>query len=288
MLVKKYTTNPKYNNFSKGHPAEDSCLASDKYPIGVIADGVTILDRPNGIYPIFSDGQSGPKKVSDAFCQQVLFWLEQQYPLVEPEIILKAFQKGNKEVQRLNQELLKIGPNDQNYGVQAFATVAAAACLKNSQLIYGFLTDCGIAVVGRNAQLKFITPEIWSRIKKPSSKHLQAILKRGKGDYRNFRNYVRNNPALVEEGKFYTYGVINGQEGAIKYVEVGQKGLDQKDRVIVFTDGFRSYFQEKDFLKVLAKDDLSEFKSELDSLGSVLAKKGKEYRAERTLILLQE
>jgi hypothetical protein len=291
MPIKKYTIHPKYGSPLIDHPVEDSCLTSDKHPIAVVADGITILDRnPDGTYPVFPDGQSGPKKVADLFCQKTILWLDKQYPSIKLETIRQAFQKGNEEVKELNQKLLNIKPDESNYGADSFAAVAAITCLVNNQLIYGFLTDCGVAIVGKDAQLKFITPEIWPRIEQPTDKHLQNILKKGQGSYRQYRNYVRNNPELVVGEQFYSHGVINGQEGMLKYVEVGQQELSQGDTVVVFTDGFRHYFQHQEFLKILSKDDLNEFEKELDFLGFDLLQQGKavpEYGFERTLVLLR-
>ena len=292
MLVKKYTIHSKYGSPLVDHTPEDAYLASNKYPIIAVADGVTILDRnPDGSYPIFPDGQSGPKKIADIFCQEVILWTEKQHPSIKSETILKAFKKGNEEVKKLNQKLLKIKPDETNYGADSFATVAAIACLVDNQLIYGFLTDCGIAVIGKDTKLKLITPEIWSRIEKPTDKHLQEIIKKGQGGYRNYRNHIRNNPELVVERKFYSHGVINGQSGMVKYIELGQQKLNQGDTVIAFTDGFRHYFQHQEFLKILGRDDLSEFEKKLDFLGFDLLDQGKpvsEYGFERTLVLLRK
>lgn len=291
MIIKKYTIHPTYNSPLIDHPPEDVYLVSKKYPIGVVADGVTILDRNRGgIYPIFPDGQSGPKKVSDIFCQKAISYLEKQYPSIRPETILRAFQEGNEDVKRLNQKLFKIKSTDPNYGVDVFATIAAIACIIDNNLVYGFLTDCGMAVINRKAQLKLITPEIWPRIQKPSDKNLRTILKKGEGNYRRYRKYVRNNPQLVREGKFYSHGVINGQEGMIKYVEVGQMKLNQGDTVVLFTDGFRYYFQYQEFLIILAEKELNQLRKKLDFLGFDLLKKGKptlKYGTERTLVLIR-
>lgn len=291
MTIKKYTIHPEYGSPLSGHPVEDSYISSDKYPIGIIADGITLLERnPDGSYPVFPDGQSGPKKISDIFCQKALLFLENQHPHITPEIIQKAFQEGNIEVAKANQKLLKIKPNQPNYGADAFATVAAITCLVNDQLIYGFLTDCGVAVVGKNTRLKFLTPEIWSRIKYPSDKRLQNILRKAKGNYRHYRNLIRNNPKFIIQGKFYSHGAINGQSGAIKYVEVGQKKLGQGDTVVIFTDGFRHYFKHKNFLKILSQDNLDDFQKKLDFLGFEFLEQGKpmrEYGLERSLILIR-
>lgn len=292
MRIQHYTIHSKYGSAFIDKVPEDAFCTGAKHPVAVVADGVTILDRNrDGSYPVFPDGESGAKKAADVFCAVALSYLEKRYFSVGKKEIRAAFRAGNQAVQKLNKKLLHRTPADPEYGPKSFAAVAAMAYVKNRALYYGFLTDCGVAVVGKDARLTFITPEIWPRIKKPSEAHVRIALKKIKGGYYNYRKYVRNNPDFVSEKEFYSHGVINGQEGALNYVETGQRTLSAGDNVVVFSDGFRNYFKHGDFLKILSKSKPRDIQKELDTFGFRLLWEEKrslqEYGAERTLAVIK-
>lgn len=298
MNIQTFSFHPLLGMSNIDHFREDVFVVGTKAPIVAVADGVTILNRnEDGSYPLFEDGESGPFKVAKVFCKTAVSNLEEHYPNINLEVIRRGYVLANQKVGEENVRLLGIDIDDPEFGAESFAATTAVAVVVGSTLYYGFVHDCGIAVVSREGQLKLRTipgPKRPDR-KELTNPALKKQLERA-SNLREYRNLIRNNPDFVVGGNMYSHGVINGQEGVLAYLELGSFNLESGNIVVVFSDGFANYFKHSKFLEILALAKSQEsLGSQLDNFTTRILKKGissdnykvlKEYGLERTLVRL--
>jgi len=71
-----------------------------------------------------------------------------------------------------------------------------------------------------------------------------------------WRKEIRNN-TYIHDGNEYGYGVIDGREGFMKYLQLGKVALKPNDLMCVYTDGFIKLLQDLDFVKGLREQSFS-------------------------------
>ena len=84
--------------FSAPRPQEDYFVVSKKYPIFVVADGVSLNFNNDSDYP----GHSGAGKAAKIFCEVVTSEAEKRYETFKEENLKDIFELGNKAVLEYN------------------------------------------------------------------------------------------------------------------------------------------------------------------------------------------
>lgn len=261
-----YTDIIKFNR----KPNEDFFLISEKYPIFVVADGVTQSSFKDGKYAY----PAGARAASQIFCQSVVEYIEDNFK-PEKKIIEESFDFTNHRIWELNKNEGMVGKLD--YVVyDYFDTVGVAGFFVQNNLFYGYVGDCGLAVFDKNNDLKFQTkdgvkPSVESAIKKHKNWDAVSQNERTKILHRDFRN----NPSGSG------YGSFTGEPGVKTYYKIGSLKPASADLIIFYSDGFVEYLKFPEFIKILRTED----KKALDNF---TIKKAKEdngrFGTDRTLI----
>lgn len=267
-----YTDLIKFNQ----KPNEDFYLVSEGYPVFVVADGVTQSRLQSGGYAF----PAGARAAAQIFCYTLCEFLEKNLTpyLREKQLTLlisKGFDLANERIRQLNlNEEIDRKMNYLDY--DWFDTVGVVGFIWKGKLFYGYVGDCGLAVFGKDNELKFKTQnKVDLAVEKAKSLH-QDWDKLGSNQknlimHRDFRN----------RADAQGYGSFTGEEGVKKYYQINKISVKKGDLVVFFSDGFLNYFQWPEFIEILRKQDkksLDEFtynKAVIDPL---------RYGTDRTLI----
>ena len=250
-------------------PNEDFYLFSKKFPIFVIADGVTQSHFKSGGYAF----PAGAKTAAKIFCYFVLEFLEKNGCLIE-----KAFDLANQKIKEFNiAEGIDKRLNYLEY--DWFDCVGVVGFIIENNLYYGYVGDCGLAIFDGKNKLKFQTKDMV----RPAIEEARKIYK----DWDNFPKEKRN---LIMRQDFRNrldgkgYGSFTGGERVKKYYKIGIQKLELSDLIIFYSDGFLNYFQFPEFIEILRKKD----KKSLDEFTLQKAKENYEkYGTDRTLIAIE-
>ena len=253
-----------YTDFVKFNrkPNEDFYLVSKKYPLFVIADGVTQGKFRSGKYKGEYAFPAGAKMAAQIFCHSILEFLEKKLNSRNKRdvnfagFIEKSFDLANQKIRELN-EIEGIDKRLDYLEYDLFDTVGVVGFLIKDTVYYGYVGDCGLAIFNQNSNLKFQTKDA-----------VLPAIERAKKIYKNWQNFsqvkktlifhrdLRNNP----DGK--GYGSFSGESGVKKYYKIGKKILKPGDLVVFYSDGFINYFRFQKFIEILRK----RHKKELDML----------------------
>lgn len=235
-------------------PNEDFYLVSDKYPIFIVADGVTQACHLDGEYAY----PQGAKDASQILCKTTIKELEAYLataPLsTEKEILALAFDKANEEIKKLNIES-GIAEKYDYYINDLFDTVGVVGILSGDILHYGFIGDCGLAIFDKDNKIKFQTIDTVelaresARAKYPQWKNLD-FKERNIIMHREFRNSYSG----------LGYGSFSGEEAVRNYYNFGEIKLKEGDLAVFYSDGFVKHLKFADFIAILRNQD----KNELD------------------------
>jgi len=230
------------------HVAEDSFNVSKKYPIFAVADGVTLWERNiDGLYP----NPSGAKQVADAFCEKSIERVERNYQDFNIESVKEVFVYANRAIKEINDKAGRIKETINFYDFDYFHTTAVLAAIKDNKLFYGRVHDCWILVIDKNGGIKsnLIDPSDMERSKLAKSKHPQNFNSLNEKEITIYvHKYDRNR--ILENGEPCGYGVLTGEETALRYLDTGLIDLEQGDTILIYTDGFEEYVKLKEFLEI--------------------------------------
>lgn len=228
---------------------EDAFLVSSRYSIFSVADGVPLAVHPGSEYPL----PSGVQEVAKIFCEESIKNAEQLYDEMSSDKMRDIFIRANKEVRKYNSEKDRIAETINYWDHDYYCATAALAVLKERKLFWGNICDSGVAVFDEKGKKKFMTDDGWSFFNKnrPSDWEKLPLFERTIIKNRDFRNKVINNQRSG-------YGVANGEESALAYLDFGSKDLEKGDIVFVYTDGFFPYLGKRDFINLFLEwpDDL--------------------------------
>lgn len=280
-------------NLLYGHlkpPPEDSILVDGE--IFCVADGITRdpispKDFTNLSYEEVLKkypNPSGARFAADLFCESFVKSLKNKIPSIEK--VRNAFISGNKEISKLNKKYIK----KVDYLVNDFfGCVASGGMIYNNRLYWGGICDCGIIVYDKLGKSKFQTPN-WM---KPFEEYEQQNLQ--KPDY-NFampsyrkmiRSEYRNNAKKIVNNKCVSYGALTGEKEAEKFMNFGEIGLSKGDLVVLYTDGFKSTVQHKNFFTMIYQKTESMVEQSFIPYSLLLAKQDyHKFGRERTLIAI--
>jgi serine/threonine protein phosphatase PrpC len=237
--TKRYdTVSPEYEN----HPREDYHLCSSKYPIFIVADGVTLKRNTEGLYPT----PSGAYELAKLFCHTIIENAENMYEQFSEEKLNELFKIGNEVAKKFNESLGRNKESIDYREFDLFAATTAFVIIKESRVYWWSLGDSGITAFDENKSNIFQSPEAWPDEKEKISATGNTPLtdtEFNKLKKRLFRN------ALTEEGERFGYGVITGEDSACVYLNTGSFTLKKGFLILIYTDGYENYIPLSEFVK---------------------------------------
>lgn len=219
------------------HPPEDYTLCSTRYPIFLVADGVTLASNGSGHYPKFS----GAAEAARVFCEAALRAAESRYVNFIETDLLAVFRAGNRAVGKYNRAQGRTKETIDYFAFDLFAATAAFVLLKDEKLYWFSLCDSYVFVFETAGREKFVSPEPWRVLQGALSKLGSADpSERRKTIHREYRNCA--GPV--------GYGTTTGEKAAENYLNLGTIILAPGDFFALYTDGFECYFALPEFLSL--------------------------------------
>lgn len=257
MKTKHFTVNNwKFRLFR--HPIEDAYRIDDEIGTIAVADGVTrdpmdylsdgFIGRLRFMYnyPLIS-----PARISaDIFCETFPSVLR-DFVHKDEKAILKAFEESNNQIGSWNSNNL----SNVDYVMNDYAgCVAAGTVEQDGIIIWGFLTDCGIAIFDNEGDLMFRTED--ESPQKLDEFIWQDPLIKGKvWNQPEVRAQVRRNYRNNLNEK-HSYGVLTGQKDAMGYVRTGTHEIRPNDHLVVYSDGLEPIIFSSEFSDRLKQGNL--------------------------------
>ena len=268
----------KLASFSKSHPQEDYFSVSKKYPIFVVADGVTLNCDIGADYP----DPSGAGEVAKIFCDTVILEAEKKYENFKEQDLESIFDVGNKAVLEYNTSHGRTKDSINYWDKDLFSATASFVLIKNNRAYWWSLCDSGVTLFNSGGERLFMSPGGWDVCKKHLPKNWGDMAEKEKvtmlhKDYRN---------KIGEDGKIIGYGVADGEETAKFYLNTGVLDINAGDLIFLYTDGFENYFNLEEFINIfkLWPEDMQ------IRLEKLISEKSKtepaKYGSEKTLIAM--
>ncbi len=232
------------------HPPEDAFSIDEKENIAAVADGVTRDPMPclpdvNSFFGklkfmMHYPKQSPAKAAADLFCKSFPILLKDFF-IRDEQAIKSTFEEINNQIKQWN---LKNMPNP-DYVVNDYAgCVSSAMIYKKYFLTYGFICDCGLAVLDEKGNLLLRTfndgPDVHRKHILDSNK-LKNMKYNMPEARKIIRSEFRNNPK-----ERYSFGVLTGEGNAMHYVRTGSVDIKPTDILLVYSDGLEQIIYNKD------------------------------------------
>ncbi len=239
IAVKKLGGNP--DDYKHPHPQEDFLLQSKKYPIFVVADGVTLIQ-----YILDKEPYPNPSPAGDLakiFCQEFIEAAEAKYETFEDGDIVDFFIQANEAVRKYNTGLGRTKDTVDYWKNDFYAATAAFVIIKENTVYWGSI--CDSYVMGfSNGKMIFSSPQC-NALKEadgptftgdPNDKKAKTIF-----------NWQTKRNGIDEQNRKIGYGVITGEKEAEKYLCSGKFDVKTGDIITVLTDGFEDFMKSSDF-----------------------------------------
>ncbi len=260
-------------NWKNLKPCEDAYSFLPDGRLIAVADGITrdpeempVLPLKTNLIGMAKFFMSYPKEspafeAAETFCH--IFSLFGQHGLknADSDTINALFKVANKEIRNFS-EMYLLDKELQEFDYlknDIPGCTAAGAVISESNVNYGFIADCGIALFNENGKIIFRTdnegPNSRGSIDEDVKRKYKADFRYPKGR-RIIRKFYRNNPSNL-----LSYGALTGEESAMSYVKTGKKEISCGDIVVAYTDGLEEIIFSEDFAKVIRKRDFDRFKS---------------------------
>ena len=236
----------KMEDFSQsGHVQEDFLLKSEKYPIFVVADGVTliqyILDKKD--YP----NPSPAGDVARIFCEEFIKIAEEKYNSFQESDIGKIFETVNEAVGKYNSEHGRTKETVDYWDNDFYAATAAFVIIKEDKVYWGSICDSYVTHFDKNGLLKFCSPKC-NELKQAEAPKFTSDTSDQKAKAMYAWNTNRN--GINKNGERIGYGVVTGEPEALEYLSVGSFSIKQGDLVAILTDGFEDYIKLPEFISL--------------------------------------
>lgn len=281
MVLQRYGINPAEYLVHK-HPQEDFVLVSKKYPIYVVADGVTLaqflIEKKS--YPQVSP--SGD--IARVFCEALMQAAEERYEQFTEKDILEVFKAGNAAAKMYNQKHGRTKETSDFWHNDLYAATAAFCVIKNDTVYWASIGDSFMSHF-RAGQLIFKSPGLHDRVEVDTPPQFEGQ-KTDRKSRAMFNWSIRRN-GLNADGKRIGYGVVTGEEAAEQYLNMGTFQVQAGDVVIALTDGFEKYLTLLEFVALINKNP----ETINPHLQALMQQKTREapdtYGHERSLIIIQ-
>ncbi|HRH33346.1 MAG TPA: PP2C family serine/threonine-protein phosphatase [bacterium] len=281
MLLKISLSNIKFGNLM---PSEDSLAV--KKNVFVLADGIT---RDPKLPPRFKSNSikdilkyyprpSGAKVVADICTTSFIEFAKNDLDI--KHILCKV----NSRIAEYNKKKIKkVNFLENDY----FGCVAAGGFIINNILHYGYLGDCGIAIINSKGNLRFQTKDGMQDFIAFENKYLKT--KEFNWSLKTYRQLIRSkyrNKNKLNNGKLISYGAFTGEKAAEKFIVTGQKRIQAGEYIIFYSDGFHKILHSKEFLKIITDKNIGNIKKKIIVLSARFGKEDYEkYGRERSLII---
>jgi len=268
----------KQASFKNPHPQEDFFLISQKYPIFVVADGVSLNFDKDSDYP----KKSGAGEVAKIFCEVVIREAEKKYDNFSEKNLEEIFDIGNKAVLEYNVSRGVTKSTINYWNADLFSATTAFLLIKDGDAYWWSLCDSGVLMFDKKGRKIFSSPAGWVTFERNKPENWDSMSEKQKigtlhKDYRN---------GLGRKGEPMGYGVVDGEETARFYLNTGVLDAGTDNLIFVYTDGFENYFNLDQFIDIfkLWPSDLS---TKLEDFISEKSKTDpKKYGSEKTLIAI--
>ncbi len=253
------------------HLQEDYWLCSEKYPVAIVADGVT-LEFVDNTYP----DPSGAAAVSKIFCEQALKVLEEKYEQFSQEDLVEAFRVGNSAVGDYNraQGRTKDAINYMDHDL--FAATAAGIVIKDEVIYWFSLCDSGVTMYDSQGKTVLATPNGWARMLEHRPKNWDEL---DRTTHKTITRQTYRN-GVDDRGEPIGYGVVTGEVAAELYLLTGTIPVREVAQIAVYTDGYEPYTKNQKFMEAAALE--SESVDQLEK--ELVAQDPNTYGHERTLV----
>lgn len=265
---------PAYEN----HPREDYHLVSERHPIFVVADGVTLKRDADGNYPV----PSGAFEVAKIFCEAVIQEAEKRYGEFAQSDLIEIFRAGNEAAKKFN-DSKGLNKDTINYrDFDLFSATTSFVLIKNGRAYWWSLCDSGVTALDAEGKMFFQSPPDWPerqqtkdqiRLMHPEETELNKLLRR---QYRN---------AIDAGGKAIGYGVVTGEKEAEAYLHTGAFDIKKGDLILAYTDGYEDYVNVPEFISIMLRwsDSLA---SDLDGYTRDKNKEDVKFGRERSMVAI--
>lgn len=260
------------------HPQEDYLLQSERYPIFAVADGVTLELDKNGNYP----RPSGASEAARIFCEEIVKEAEKIYDKFGEAEIEPIFKKANDAVGEYNRANGRTKETINFWDFDLFAATAAFAAIKDETVFWGSICDSYVAHFDKNGRLKFKSPECWPRMRRHLPADWEAM---GEKEKRIMTRKIYRN-GLDEHGNLIGYGVITGEEAALKYFNSGAFKAEPGDLIFLFTDGFEKHLELPEFIDLFKEWPINLESKVKEFTAQKIKENPEEFGRERSLIAL--
>lgn len=227
------------------HPQEDYFLASRKYPIFAVADGVTLELDKMGRYP----DPSGAGEVARIFCEVAVKEAEKVYSRFGKSDLRKVFARANLAVAKYNRSQDRAKAKLNYWDFDLFAATMALAVVKDKLVYWASLCDSFVMCFDKAGRQKFKSPDCWPTLRQNLPQNWLAAPegKRKKIIRRVYRNGTN------KKGELIGYGVVTGEKAAARYLNLGRLAVERGDVVFVLTDGFENHMNLPQFVELFNK-----------------------------------
>lgn len=226
-----YSQYSKKNTIGNDKPNEDYILINDNKHYFIILDGVS-RDFEKGKYPNPSPSAEITQLLAESIYQYLQKSLNKPIKNSIEELLYNAMKFGN--------ETVKEYPQYKNYSFLPGA-VGIVSLIVDNVFYYAYIGDCIGLKVSKKEVFVF------------TNKQTELVQKyRHLLDEYTIRNFICNNPSHP-----YSYGVLNGNEAADKFIQTGNLILNHGDKVVLATDGLEHYImsnKDKIFELEIAKE----------------------------------
>lgn len=199
------------NSKSIDKPNEDYCLCDDKAGIYLLVDGVS-RDKINGVYPNPSPALDVSKKFVKSVYEYILTRVDDNTDIINE--LHNAIKYGNDEIKKYNckkQWINNFFPG----------TVGIITIIRRYKLFIAYIGDCYGLIVNTDKCIftKCQTENI--------AKHKEE-----------FTAYEIRNKICNNKSHPYSYGVLNGDNRALDFVNYEVIDLKKGDKILICSDGF--------------------------------------------------
>ena len=261
-------------------PIEDQFYVNDNGDEAIVADGITrdqvgisdfnLISFEEFIkkYPRPSGGEIAAKTIVDTF--------KNSKGTLKNRLI-----ECNNEVRKINAKYIKKCDYLEN---DYYGAVASCVKLESNTLHYAFICDCGVIIYDKFGNIKFKTADEKELLSDPyinkigipwNLKEARIIVRR---DY-------RNNPNNIKDNKCVSYGALTGEEEAINFIRTGKVKLSPSDIVVLYSDGFVNFLDDKKFINLLLNFDKEHVEKYVHEKAEKCYDK---YGKEKTIIVLKD
>ncbi|MEN9626360.1 MAG: hypothetical protein RL557_688 [archaeon] len=243
----------------------------------IVADGIT---RDAGLIRLpfeefIAEGYkkypnpSPAKWAADLFIESALTFLKNKKEIDE-QTLRNAFEHSNKQIDQLNKEKNPLYPNIDYLMNDLYGTFGAIACIQKNVLYWGFIGDCGIAILTKEGGIKMRTPDdqaIAQRIRNQRLEKGGIKVVWEQPETRFIKRAVfRNRPTI--QGSF---GELTGEKEAIAYVKTGKTIISPKDIIMVYSDGVEPFLFENPKIMAQKEQTIKDyFQSKILAEGTII------------------